>query len=84
MTLFKTYKSKPIKRKAYEIQPNDKIDYNPETSGCVVWNDAMRMTFAAHEPVKHGDFVVFLNDNDIYHCNRKVFLERNEYPAEEA
>ncbi|MFO7964196.1 MAG: hypothetical protein R6U50_09775, partial [Desulfobacterales bacterium] len=34
--------------------------------------------FVAHEEIKTGDFVVYLNAEDIYHCNRKVFAERNE------
>jgi predicted ester cyclase len=83
--MFKEYQGKQIIRKAFEITSprqihiehdmiNDKRRYALLTSDGPV-------EFVAHEEVKVGDFVVYLNDKDVYHCNRKVFLERNEYPS---
>lgn len=40
-----------------------------KTAGSVV--------FKFHEPVKVGDYIVYLDDTDIYHCRREVFEERN-------
>jgi len=83
--LFKEYKGKSITRKAFEITSKDQIsiDYNPDTHttdyGLKLDNKVIR--FVAHEDVNIGDFVVYLNDKDIYHCNRQVFLDRNKYPA---
>lgn len=34
--------------------------------------------FKAYEEVKVRDYVVYINDDDIYHCTEQVFRDRNE------
>ncbi|WP_299073787.1 hypothetical protein [uncultured Paraglaciecola sp.] len=71
---FQNYYSKPIIRNAAEIPVDSVIEYYPEKSEACV----DEQYFKCYEEPKHGDFVVYLNDEDIYHCSRKVFFERNE------
>jgi len=83
--MFKEYQGKQIIRKAFEITSSEQLitrfdELNQQTKFALK-TDAHILPFVAHEEVKIGDFVVYLNDKDIYHCNRKVFLERNEYPS---
>lgn len=73
---FKSYESKPIIRKAYEVQAGDQIVKTKEKE-FVLSNASGQVSFVAHEPVMPGDFIVYLNDQDIYHCSRQVFSERN-------
>lgn len=80
--MFKEYQSKPITRKAYEIQPTDEIGYNGKLDRPYVVIDGEPVTFVAHEKVNAGDFVVYLDENDVYHCRREVFLERNHMPVD--
>lgn len=77
--MFKRYKSKPIVRLAYQIKPEDEVAMEVGESPdhyITIGSDEIR--FVAHEPVVAGDYVVYLNEDDIYHCNEKVFTERNE------
>lgn len=83
--MFKEYKGKQITRKAFEITSPDQLLVehdliNSKNRYGLKTPDGV-LEFVAHEEVNVGDFVVYLNDKDIYHCNRKVFLERNEYPS---
>jgi hypothetical protein len=80
--MFKRYQSKPIVRLAYQIQPNDGICPEPHESTChvnVANGESMgtQVSFVAHEEVRTGDYIVYLNEDDIYHCSAKVFAERN-------
>lgn len=76
--MFKEYESKPVLRKAYEVTDDDFIGKVDEsTSELVLDGEASGLKFKHYEPVKTGDFIVYLNDEDIYHCSRDVFLERN-------
>ena len=74
---FKSYKSKPVIRSAYEIQSNDAIHAVGESEFymSIGGND---VAFKAHETIFPGDFIVYLDDKDVYHCRREVFKERNE------
>lgn len=74
---FKSYQSKPVVRHAYEIKSTDAIHAVNESEFFITvkGND---IAFKAHETIFPGDFVVFLADNDVYHCRREVFRERNE------
>jgi hypothetical protein len=71
--VFKEYQSKPITRKAYQIKPEDVVIleegeyYLPEKG----------ITFVAHEKVKVGDWIIYLNEHHIYQCSDQVFRERN-------
>ena len=47
------------------------------TSELVVNGDSLGIKFKHYEPVDTGDFIVYLNESDVYHCTREVFLERN-------
>lgn len=84
-TPFKTFQGKPIERLAYEIKGDEPLtEVKPGNFVITVKNDdgqQVSIGFVTHEDVKVGDFVVYLNQEDVYHCSRKVFLERNEYPA---
>lgn len=82
--MFKEYQSKPIIRKAYEIQAADIITAVGESTSTirVVSQEATDkcyddITFKHYEPVRAGDFIVYLTRDDVYHCSRAVFLERN-------
>jgi len=78
--MFKNYQSRPTIRKAHLITNEDKnmtmvgdtypCQHDVEIEGKVV-------SFTASEPVNIGDYIVYLNENDIYHCNATVFAERN-------
>ncbi|WP_232733459.1 Gp49 family protein [Vibrio sp. HA2012] len=78
---FRLYESKPTIREAYQIRADDFFE---PLVGSSELSDRMKINiggieyiFAYHEPVKAGDYVVFLTESDIYHCNQEVFVERN-------
>lgn len=76
--MFKEYESKPIKRLAHLVVESDiitLIDESTATLKSIEHNIAI--TFKHYEPVKVGDYICFLNKDDVYHCNAKVFAERN-------
>ncbi len=77
--MFKDYESKPVTRRAYEIQSNDEVKpIENSTLWRLTTSTGEMIHFAVHsDTVNAGDFVVFLNDKDVYHCARGVFLERN-------
>lgn len=80
---FKEYESKPIKRKALQmvdgrLEHFDGATYRywfqtPEGPAVIM--------FAAHQKPMLGDWIVYLNDHDVYHCTDQVFRERNIVPA---
>ena len=74
--MFKEYESKPIMRLAHEITDNDFILAVGEKMFELQSKDG-DIEFVAYEQPEVGDYVVFLNDEDVYHCNAKVFEERN-------
>lgn len=75
---FRPYQGKPIVRLAYQIKPDDTITDECESSTHHLTNaHGDRISFEAHQEVKAGDYIVYLNDSDVYHCSEKVFLERN-------
>ena len=78
MVGFTEYVSKPIVRLAYEITVADRIEsgVKPSTSEIII--DGNLIEFKHYEAIRPGDFIVYLTDDDIYHCKREVFLERNE------
>ena len=81
---FQKYQSKPVERTAYEITGNEDIEHQGAGAAVAkleVGDMTINVVFSATQYIKVGDFIVYLNDNDIYHCPRDVFLDRNEYPA---
>lgn len=74
---FKSYQGKPVIRLAYEITESDTIFRTSDTSTSEIYIAGTCYSFKHYTDVKAGDYVVFLNDKDIYHCERQVFLERN-------
>ena len=74
---FENYESKPIIRKAFKVTDTSLIIYEDaeSTSAILIGNE--EVTFKHYEPVKEGDYIVYLNDEDIYHCSKEVFEERN-------
>ena len=74
---FKPYQSKPIIRLAHEITDSDVISRHGDNMYQIKIPTGQVMAFMAYGVVKTGDYVVFLNQSDIYHCRRKEFLERN-------
>lgn len=78
--MFQDYQSKPVVRRAHEIGPNDGLLYDPGACTGYVNVDGQNIKFKAFQCPVLGDYVVYLNDSDIYHCERNVFFERNIVP----
>lgn len=76
--MFKEYESKPIKRLAHLVVESDVITKIDESTSILQPLDFTEtVTFKHYDPVKVGDYIVCVDDTDIYHCNAKVFAERN-------
>lgn len=75
---FRPYQGKPVVRLAYEITEADTVVKGTEPSTSEICIAGTWYSFKHYVAVKAGDYVVFLNDKEIYHCERAVFLERNE------
>jgi hypothetical protein len=73
---FTEYESKPVTRTAYRVKPNDTIFFNRDSTFTIDVGGGL-VTFKAHENVFPGDFIIYLSDDDIYHCREAVFLDRN-------
>lgn len=74
---FRDYRSKPIMRKAHRIGRHDGLLYDPVEMLGYVNIDGENVKFKAFDAPVVGDFVVYNGPSDIYHCNYKVFCERN-------
>ncbi|WP_038224821.1 Gp49 family protein [Vibrio sp. ER1A] len=84
---FKLFESKPVEREAYQLTKRDiitmtwaKDDANNSNVACVqIEGHMVEFAFHCHpDEIKAGDYVVFLNEKDTYHCSEEVFIERNE------
>lgn len=73
---FHSYESRPVTRTAYEVAEGDRIEKVGEAT-YVIAVDGNAVQFKAYEPILPGDYIVYLTDDDIYHCSRAVFHERN-------
>jgi hypothetical protein len=71
--VFKEYHSKPITRLAYQIKPEDTVS-KKEGEYYIIEKD---IVFDAHEEVKTGDWIIYLDELDVYHCKDSVFREIN-------
>lgn len=81
---FKLYEGKPIVREAHQLTEVDLdfITYRQvgEDIKAVFTIDGQEVVFAFHckaGEMKVGDYVVFINEKDTYHCSKEVFEERN-------
>lgn len=79
--MFKDYESKPVTRRAMKITEDMDFDIiDDSTMTCYYKMSDTEKTyvdFKHHQEVEVGDYIVYLNDDDIYHCDAKVFAERN-------
>jgi len=80
---FERFVSRPITRLAHEITEDDRIVSAGTNLLRLITKDGEKHTFVHYEEVQTGDYVVYLNEDDIYHCSREVFLERNVVPEAE-
>jgi len=82
--MFKEYESKPVTRKAHRITERDEWNKVDETEDgeyiLATYDHPEPINFKADEEPKVGDYVVYLNMDDIYHYSKKVFEERNIVP----
>ncbi len=74
--MFKEYESKPITRLALQITDLTELESVDDTT-LRFTKGKVAVLVKHYEPVKVGDFIVYLNESDIYHCSEKVFKERN-------
>ena len=89
--MFKSYESKPITRTAHKITAEDQIEPSNIVPGVYYlriahWPSTEPRTevmFKAYEECKVGDYIVYLKEDDIYHCSAEVFAERNIVPEDE-
>lgn len=75
--MFNKYQGKAIERLAHEVSSIDVITKVDKESTSSIDIDGVQVEFGHHSPVSIGDFIIYLDDNDIYHCPREVFLKRN-------
>lgn len=83
---FKLFDAKPIQREAYQLTEQDITaisfdrDADSDSNRACIFVGLSHISFAFHckpEEIKAGDYVVFINENDTYHCSEEVFNERN-------
>lgn len=77
--MFKEYQSKAITRLAYQVEEGDTISgvFGLQSTSVLTTPNQDSVRFKHYEPVKVGDYIVYLTEDDIYHCTEQVFLERN-------
>lgn len=79
--MFTEYESKPITRLAHKVVESDvivKVENQESTYHTVI--GGTETVFKAYEKINIGDYIIYLNDSDIYHCNASVFADRNIIP----
>lgn len=74
--MFKEYKSLRTNQIAHEITEYDMIKYTTSSSICEIVIDGKLIEFRHSENIIAGDFIVYYNETDIYHCKKDVFLKR--------
>ncbi len=78
--MFQTYQSKPIERLAHEITVEDRLE---QQGFSTIWRltnpEGKHILFDVPSGKKpeYGDYVVFIDERDVYHCSEAVFKERN-------
>lgn len=73
---FQAYESKPVTHHAVQITEAHEVTKIGEATYAIKLSDKT-LAFKAYEPPLVGDYVVWLKDDDIYHCSEAVFRERN-------
>lgn len=79
---FHQYEGKPVTRTAYQLTKRDLVTltWDMDSNKATIQIEGELIKFAFHcrpDEIKAGDYVVFLNENDTYHCSEEVFNERN-------
>jgi len=77
MIKFLNYTSKPIVRQAFVIKEDDRLSFNNVKKKCLLTRGRHSIRFDYNNRPTAGDYVCRIDDNDIYHIPREVFLERN-------
>jgi len=79
---FITYESKPTTRLAYRIKPEDVYFIKAvDDSTAMLKINGIEVSFKHHQEIESGSFIVFLKEDDIYHCSFDVFNDRNIFPC---
>lgn len=81
---FQRYESRPITRLAHQITERDHIVSAGENRLRLITPEGEKISFEHYMDVKTGDYVIYRNEDDIYHCPRDLFLERNIVPEDVA
>lgn len=78
---FTRYNGVNITRDAYQLKDEDTNNFGVIGSGRAmleIAGEQIKFSFNCQSnQIKPGDFIVYLDDEDIYHCSEKVFTERN-------
>lgn len=79
MDTFQIYETRPTQRLAHQITEDDRI-LNTDQDGysLLITPTGTKITFSNNKDMKTGDYVIFLNKEDIYHCYKEVF-ENSHY-----
>ena len=76
--MFKEYKSRPITRKACKIKSNFQVSKVNDAEATWLYKEGEeQILFKAHQTPAAGDYIVYLNEDDVYHCDKTTFEERN-------
>lgn len=75
--MFNPFVSKPITRMAHKVTEDCAITPLAEEATSCIYIDGVDVSFKHYERVNVGDYIVKLDDTDIYHCSAKIFEERN-------
>jgi hypothetical protein len=80
--MFINYESKPVIRSAHKVVTSDVITKAEDKEATYMLHSEgmISVTFKAYEEVKIGDYIVYLDATDIYHCSAKIFSDRNIVP----
>lgn len=73
---FQEYQSRPVTRRAYRVKADDRIHALNDHTYCIGIG-GKDVVFKAYETIFPGDYIVYLDADDVYHCRQAVFHERN-------
>jgi len=75
--MFKDYQSKPTVRNACVILPEGLLEKVSGESNWFYQLGDQKVNFKAHQTPVPGDYICYLNEDDIYHVDAETFAERN-------
>lgn len=84
---FNLYQSRPIELLATQIKSGgflEKIPFKESTYHYQHERDGVSVEFKAHQEPVAGDYICYLNENDVYHVDAKTFSERNIVDSDES